>query len=116
MSFRGIPEHIPKVWVIPGGIGWFHLMGVPPVRPENEQPVKEWLNVGYHRPALREDLQQAAMHLRADQRLREETGTYCPRSPPEQSSCTQHSLPPFSLLKMNANLESASPWRWAGSY
>lgn len=53
-------------------------MRVPPVRPENEQPVKEWLNVGYHRPALREDLQQAAMHLNAGQRMRKVVGGHCP--------------------------------------
>jgi hypothetical protein len=45
-------------------------MGVPSVRPENEQPVKEWLNVGYNRPTLRKDLQQATMHLGAGQRMR----------------------------------------------
>lgn len=56
-----------QVQVIPGGIGRLHLMWVPSVRPENEQPVKEWLDVGYHWPTLREDLQQAAMHLRAGQ-------------------------------------------------
>lgn len=38
-------------------------MGVLLIRPENEQPIKEWLYVGYHRPVLREDLQQASMHL-----------------------------------------------------
>lgn len=49
-------------------------MRVPPIRPENEQPIKEWFDVGNHRPALREDLQQAAMHLRAGQRMRQEAG------------------------------------------
>lgn len=58
-------------------------MGVPPIRPENEQPVEEGLNVGYHGPALREYLQQAAMHLRAGQRMRQEAGQHClePRLP-----------------------------------
>lgn len=44
-------------------------MGVPSIRPENEQPVKERLDVGYHRPALRKDLQQATMHLE-EERMR----------------------------------------------
>ena len=69
------PGTFPEAWTVPGGIGWFHLMGVPPIRPENEQPVKEWLNVGYHGTALREYLQQAAMHLKAGQRVRQEAGS-----------------------------------------
>lgn len=89
-------------------------MGVPPIRPENEQPVKEWLDVGYHRPALWEYLQQAAMHLRA---FENEAGgpLVLPRAALSpytaglqeptrgQSSCTRHSLPPTTqALKMTA--------------
>lgn len=53
-------------------------MGIPPIRPENEQPIKQWFDVGNHGPALREDLQQAAVHLRAGQRVRQEAGGSSP--------------------------------------
>lgn len=39
-------------------------MGVSPVGPEDEQPVKERLDVGHNGPALGEYLQEATMHLR----------------------------------------------------
>lgn len=127
----GAPEEhlgtFPETWVIPGGIRWFHLMGVPPVRPENEQPVKEWLDVGYHRAALRKDLQQATVHLRAGQRVGVGGGGCC--SCLEPPRCTVHpqkptrgrssgtQLPPTPEgLKINSSPWSASPWRWEGSY
>lgn len=93
-----------KVQVIPGGIGWLHLMWVPSVRPENEQPVKEWLDVGYHWPTLREDLQQAAMHLGAGQmRLLVKpvaTALCCTHAATRgRSASTHHSLPPLRHLK-----------------
>lgn len=96
--------HIPKVQVIPGGIGWLHLMWIPSVRPENEQPVKEWLDVGYHWPTLREDLQQAAMHLGAGQmRLLVKPLSYtapvCPPGGAAPAHSTRHSLPPLRHLK-----------------
>lgn len=111
--------YIPKVQVIPGGIGWLHLMWVPSVRPENEQPVKEWLDVGYHWPTLREDLQQAAMHLGAGQmRLLVKpvaSVLYCTHVPTRGRQHT--SFPPTTqALKMNDSPESTLPWRWAGSY
>lgn len=75
-------------------------MWVPSVRPENEQPVKEWLDVGYHWPTLREDLQQASMHLGAGQiRLLVKpvaSALYCTMHPPGGAApahitCSYHS-------------------------
>lgn len=96
--------HIPKVQVIPGGIGWLHLMWVPSVRPKNEQPVKEWLDVGYHWPTLREDLQQATMHLGAGQMRLLVKPVACLILHPcahqgAQRQHIHHSLPTLSSLK-----------------
>lgn len=94
-------------------------MRVPSVRPENEQSVKEWLNVGYHRPALREDLQQATMHLGTGQKMRlaaqpGATTLHCTQVPIRACS-TDTSLPPTTqALKRNDGPEHVSPWRWAG--
>ena len=112
---RGSSWTIPKVQVIPGGIGWLHLMWVPSVRPENEQPVKEWLDVGYHWPTLGEDLQQAAMHLGAGQMslLVKPVACLTPHPCAHQGAQRQHtSLPPNTqALKMNDSPESTLPWR-----
>lgn len=48
---------------LPGGIGWLHLMRVAPVRPEDQEAVKDGLNVGHDRPPLWVDLEDAAMDL-----------------------------------------------------
>ncbi len=41
----------------PSGKSWFHLMWVPAIWPENEQTVKQRLDVGYNITILGEDLQ-----------------------------------------------------------
>lgn len=47
----------------PSGVGWFDFMWVSAVGPENEQPVKQRLDVGDHIFAFRVDLQQASLFL-----------------------------------------------------
>ncbi len=47
----------------PSGKSWFHLMRVPAIWPENEQTVKQRLDVGYIITTLGEDLQQTSMNL-----------------------------------------------------
>ena len=48
---------------VPGGEGGLDLVGVPAVRPEDEQPVEQRLDVGDNVVTLRVDLEQAPLLL-----------------------------------------------------
>lgn len=47
----------------PSGVSWLHFVWVPAVRPEDEQPVEQGFDVGYHVSAFRVDLQQPSLFL-----------------------------------------------------
>lgn len=48
---------------LPGGVGGLHLMWVPAVGPEEEQPVEQWLDVSHVGLPFRKDPENAAMLL-----------------------------------------------------
>lgn len=48
---------------LPGGVGGLHLVWVPAVGPEEEQPVEQWGDVGHVGLPLRKDPEDAAVLL-----------------------------------------------------